>query len=315
MEAGGLSAAVYASLVMPDWKLFVLLSALPATVAVCFVWMIPESPHYLLSVGRHNEARRVLNKIATFNGKEEGFLESMHTPLKVEAVDVPVDKAVVHEFSADEVLVQTAHDSNTNHDEAQCLAGILLQPNVRRSVVALGVAWFAAQLGSGWYVWVVDIAQRVGLSSVGAPLMIAARVVVSVSFLLVSEFVARMPASDHCILGISIVGVAIGSGMFTISVCVYPLPWAFCGSFLVYAFMFGSAWPLLYAVTAKSFPTNVRTTGISFASACSKLGSVIQPQIAGHLLDNHMLWVGIIASCSWMLVLVGVLMVPKRANL
>merc|ERR1712070_1137700 len=98
--------------------------------------------------------------------------------------------------------------------------------------------------------------------------------------------------------------------LFAVVVCYWPTAMGFVGAFLLYAFIFGAAWPLLYAVSPTTFPTVVRTTGVSFASACAKLGSVVQPQISGHLLEHHMFAVGLINAGAWLLTLgaVGVLM-------
>merc|ERR1712185_110205 len=76
MEAGGLMAALFAMLVMPNWRIFMLLSALPALCATVLVVAVPESPHYLASSGREIEAKQILENIASTNGLAEDFLNN-----------------------------------------------------------------------------------------------------------------------------------------------------------------------------------------------------------------------------------------------
>lgn len=49
MEAGGLMSALFAYFLMPHWRMFVLLSAIPSVLATVLVVALPESPHYLLA--------------------------------------------------------------------------------------------------------------------------------------------------------------------------------------------------------------------------------------------------------------------------
>ena len=77
--------------------------------------------------------------------------------------------------------------------------------------------------------------------------------------------------------------------------------WAFCGSYSLYAFCMGAAWPLIYVLTPKCLPAGVRATGVAVASTASKLGSVVQPQIAGHLLDKSMFAAGGVYTAGWVL--------------
>ena len=59
------------------WKSLQLAMSIPMVfVGVSYVWLIPESPRWLLSKGRHAEARAIIVKMATVNRKElpENFL-------------------------------------------------------------------------------------------------------------------------------------------------------------------------------------------------------------------------------------------------
>ncbi|PIK61368.1 putative solute carrier family 22 member 3 [Apostichopus japonicus] len=53
-----------------DWRYLQLAITLPLLLALPLWWFIPESPRWLLSVGKYRKANNVLAKIARFNGKE-----------------------------------------------------------------------------------------------------------------------------------------------------------------------------------------------------------------------------------------------------
>ena len=47
---------------------------------IVFLIWAPQSPRYLVSTKRYDEARTALNKIAKVNGKEEGFADKFVFP-------------------------------------------------------------------------------------------------------------------------------------------------------------------------------------------------------------------------------------------
>ena len=70
----GLGTALAAYLV-PDWHRMELLFSLPLVVLFSTYWMLPESPRWLLTHGRTDEAEKILHTIADYNGKPipDGF--------------------------------------------------------------------------------------------------------------------------------------------------------------------------------------------------------------------------------------------------
>ena len=50
-----------------DWRDLMLWSSLPSLLSVLMAWLLPESPRWLLSVGRLEEAEAVVREAATFN--------------------------------------------------------------------------------------------------------------------------------------------------------------------------------------------------------------------------------------------------------
>ncbi len=53
--------------VVTDWRHLVLITSAPGLLAAALYWIIPESPKWLHTVGRSDEAEAAVRKIAKFN--------------------------------------------------------------------------------------------------------------------------------------------------------------------------------------------------------------------------------------------------------
>ncbi|ODM94867.1 Solute carrier family 22 member 1 [Orchesella cincta] len=54
-----------------DWYLIGLSTSVPAIAIYIYLWYLPESPRWLLSIGKHEQASKILYKIAEANNKSE----------------------------------------------------------------------------------------------------------------------------------------------------------------------------------------------------------------------------------------------------
>ena len=89
--AGTTSVPVIAFLTLGQgysWRYFVAACAMPCTVAVLLgYWLVPESPRYLVTHGRADEALRILRQAAQLNSKDPDQLFPEGTVLKVRPED------------------------------------------------------------------------------------------------------------------------------------------------------------------------------------------------------------------------------------
>jgi len=124
MWFGFLSLLRYVSLDLPhifnfpDMRTFELMMALAIIPYLSYALILPESPRWLLSKGRNEEARVVFKKALKFNKKPLTLLS--HLERKVE----PKPQKVA--FVTD----------------------LLAYPNVRRNLICLAFCWFCVSMGS-----------------------------------------------------------------------------------------------------------------------------------------------------------------------
>lgn len=91
--AVGLSLLAGLSYFIPDWRILQLAISVPTAATVLYIWIIPESPRWLLAKGKSTEADIALEKIVNYNGcctrwkkirKHDIVLSENETPAKQE---------------------------------------------------------------------------------------------------------------------------------------------------------------------------------------------------------------------------------------
>lgn len=65
---GWLSLSVMAYFIT-DWRHLLMATSLPGFASLVLIWLMPESPRWLLSMGRVKEAEEVIRKVANFNNR------------------------------------------------------------------------------------------------------------------------------------------------------------------------------------------------------------------------------------------------------
>jgi putative MFS transporter len=244
---GTLAAAGLAWILVPTlgWRYLLATSAV-AGLGVLWVRMrVPESPRWLMTQGREQEARDVLNQVAEANGSPR--VEAPLAPPPPAPAVGPVD---------------------------------LLRPRLRRITLVNWTAWFLIAFSYyGIFVWLPSILRdEYGFVSSYAYVffLVAVQMPGYFSAAWLVEKWGRKPTLA-IYLGVS--------ALATFAWALVESPTAVFAAAAVMSFFTLGAFAVLYTYTPETYPTTLRTTGMGSASGWARVGGFIAPYVGGVLID------------------------------
>jgi putative MFS transporter len=229
------------------WRGFFVMQAVLAVVALVVRRNLPESPRWLTSRGRHQEAAAVLD------GLERKTQAAYSKPLPE-----PVPLTV----------------SSTSEIES---AGIrtLFTPTYRRRTLASWAMWFC--LLGGYYgltTWLGKLLADAGFDVVKSVGYIVLMALWGIPGFLTAAYLIEVVGRKVCLVGFTLCS-AVAAFAYGNAAGVTELIVA--GSFLQYFFfgMFSS----IFAFTPELFPTRARAIGMGSSTAAGRLGSIFGPLV------------------------------------
>ena len=247
---GTIVVALLAWLLIPrfpadGWRWLLVVSALPGVLGFWIRRNVPESPRYLLVSGREAEARRVLEQVAGDNGKTINV-----GPLQAEA---------------------RSGKSST----AAIWSGALISRTLLLSIV-----WFGLSLGYyGIFTWLPSIFVQQGFTFVRSYEYLILLALAQVPGYALAAFLVDKIGRRWTVALFLLVS-AISSFLFAIA----ATPGLIVGSAMLLSFALLGAWGGLDAFTPELYPTEVRATGMGWASAMARAAGILAPTIGGLLL-------------------------------
>ncbi|XP_066294746.1 organic cation transporter protein-like [Branchiostoma lanceolatum] len=223
------------------WRNLQLVQAVIMTPLLCYWWVLPESPRWLISNKRVKSARDVLQRAARVND-----------------VTIPDDVYTS--------LLTTSAESN-EAKKRFTITDLLRTPQMRKITVTVCLTWiFITGVYYGLIVGTTDLA---GDPYVNFALGTALEMGLAVLGWAAMERFGRKPviAGSALLAGIGCLASAGTTGLPTVS-----RNFALVGR-VVNAMSFHC----LAAYTPEVFPTVVRSTGMGIATACSRIGSMLAP--------------------------------------
>jgi sugar porter (SP) family MFS transporter len=228
-----------------DWRWPVGLAFVPALVLFAGMYFLPETPRWLVSKDRDDEARRVLSHTRTEEEIEQELQEIRQTE--------------------DEEAEQAGY-------------GELLAPWVRPVlIVGIGLAVFQQFVGINTVIYYAPtIIKSTGLANVASVLATVGIGVVNVAMtvvaILVIDRVGRKPLLLVGLAGMTVSLVILGAA-FALSGLSGIVSWVTLAGLMLYIASFAVSFgPLLWVMLPEIFPLNVRGTGTG-VSALSNWGA------------------------------------------
>ena len=243
---GAVLAALLGYLVIPNlgWRVVFLIGALPALYVFVLRRNLPESPRYLESRGRHEEAAAVVREVARQSG-----------------VVVPAEQLAVEGSGA----------------AKRASIADLVSPKYLRRTIALWVMWATINFSYyGIFLWLPSQFVRKGFSldmALQYNLIIALAQIPG--YFSAAYFVERW--GRKATLVVYLLGAAVGAFFFGQVALVGKdvtsiLLW---GS--VISFFNLGAWGVIYTYTPEMYPTALRATGAGWAAAVGRIFAFLAP--------------------------------------
>jgi putative MFS transporter len=243
---GTIIAAGLAWILVPSfgWRPLLATSALAAVLVLWIRRSIPESPRYLAISGKTDEAREILAGIARENGRP-----------------APEGELITGERQSGSTVAR------------------LWKPGLKRTTLMLWIAWFCISLAYyGIFTWLPQAFVAQGFSSLqtyqNTFLLALAQVP---GFFSAAYLIERLGRRNT--LGLYL----LASGVFTFLFATVTGFGGLLASAMLMSFFALGAWGSLYAWTPELYPTEIRTTGMGWASGMARVAGVITPTLGGIL--------------------------------
>lgn len=260
---GTLVVAALAYLIVPDhgWRPLLAVSGVAALLVLWIRRGVPESPRYLVTVGRTDEAARTLARVAAVNGTA----------------------APAQPLSPAPSLSQPG-------------VGALWRGDAARRTLMLWLAWFAIGLAYyGLFVYLPTILVDRGLSFVqtyGYSLILAAAQIPG--YLSAAWLVERWGRKP------TLVSYLAASGVFTVLFGFVDTTALIVVSAGLMSFFSLGGWAALYAYTPESYPTTLRTTGMGWASAMARIAAALVTLFGAKVLAGSLEGTLVVFGCAFL---------------
>ncbi len=244
---GWIAAALIAYLLIPvyGWRIGFFLGGIPALYAAYLRRSIPESPLYLEQKGHFQEA----NEIVSIMEKQAGVVSNKAT----------VANKVKNEKKNNVTLLE-----------------LWSKGYIRRTLV-LWILWLGINFGYyGFVLWIPTLLVGKGFSLVrGFEFTLIMSIAQLPGYYSSAYLIERIGRKFVLVTYLS--GTALSSYLFSQAASVTNVLVFGC---LLYFFSLG-AWGAVYAYTPEVYPTRVRGSGVGWAAAVGRIGSIAAPYIVG----------------------------------
>eukprot|EP01041_Mallomonas_annulata_P005928 gene5928-11960_t len=278
-----------------NWRSFAAACSLPVITAGLASWaFLPESPRFLLRVGRATCAVRSITHITGLAESRPGTAVTVGQIMNPLHHDVHIGQAQSlavrpeTQSSGQTVLTTTVIWKST----PDSYLSNLFRPPLFHSTATLAIIWFSLSFGSyGLSTWIAILFRDVGLSNPYGQAFLFALATLPGNVFSVA-FTDRL--GRKTLLGWGLCMAAASAGGFALS-SSKPV------AVVLFASLFNCstviAWNSLDILSVEGFPTPVRTAAMGVLAAAGRIGAVIAQVINGHLESNIPLLLVVTSLC------------------
>lgn len=236
-----------------DWRMLQVAFTVPSIAFLLYWWFIPESARWLLTKGRTQEAKDILQRASLENG-----------------VDMPRE-------ALDTLLSHNGDDSAPDYRKPS-LFDLFRYPNLRRKSILLFFNWL---VNSGTYYGLSWHVSNLGGNDYINFLISGLVEIPAYTFLIFTL--------NRWGRKIILCGCMLMSGVSLLGILFVPpdAPWLVVCLAMIGKLAITSSYGAIYVFTAEQFPTVIRNVGLGASSTFARIGGVIAPYII-HLSDIWM---------------------------
>ncbi|XQU76224.1 MFS transporter [Cupriavidus sp. H18C2] len=229
------------------WRIIFFVTGIPALVGLIPRMYVPESPLFLNRNGKSEQARQVLERVASTNGRRVSI-----PPLQSET---PERASVFMLFGA----------------------------TFRRRTVGLVLAWLLISIA--YYAVFVYLPIRLSSSGFGwmrGQVFLVVLALVQLPGYALAAYGVERWGRKPTLIGFLLLSAA-GCMLYSLGTSTTVV----VGSTLLMSFALLGTWGALYAFTPEVYPTNLRATGMGTAGAVARFGGLFAPAIIAPVMATH----------------------------
>lgn len=286
------------------------IAAYSVTILILVLFILPESPRFLVANKRYKEAAKILSKIAKVNARKNTVSE-IEIRNEINGGISEKEKIIAEEEQLYKVMSPDEQNSKNSHSVSYYLrhpySNTIKTLMLAYVFAALSMIYFGVSLGitsiskdfNPYFMYIMSsLAEFIGYSLCIFDKKISRRTIMIVALLSAGVLccsVAVIPLPD---------GKEIGWNSVLIIVC------ATLGKIAASA-----AFNLIYLYASEYFPTGIRNTMVSYVGCAGRIGSLISPQIN---LLQHIVWQKlpyIVFGCNAFMSCLAIVLLPDLSKM
>ncbi|XP_075779214.1 solute carrier family 22 member 16 isoform X1 [Pelodiscus sinensis] len=247
---GVMAVALVGYLVRTWWIYQIFLSITTLPFVLC-CWMLPETPFWLLSEGRYEEAQKVINVMARWN--------KVSTPCKI---------SELCSVQQDDLVSCRTGDNDISTTKKHSILDLFYNWHIARRTITVWLIWFTGSLG--YYVFSLSSVNLGGNEFLNLFLIGAVEL---------PAYVVACIGMDKLGRRNTLIPFLIASALICAFIMLIPQDFSILTVLANMSgkFAIGVAFGLIYLYTAELYPTVIRSLAVGSGSMMCRVGSIVAP--------------------------------------